>query len=150
MKTGDVLEYNEYTNTAGSFVPNTPSKIGLYPKYIPELYYDTTYTIPTWVILGHDGSKTIAYDDIRTEILLEFEKRIYNNIKLDGNPVPLTAENVVPGFLIAYSFASPIVAFSTNPKSGSIYPTRISSFVGGPNKLKVIFKILYSCFLYKS
>jgi hypothetical protein len=29
--------------------------------------------------------------------LLEFETRIYNNLKLDGNPVPLTVADVLPG-----------------------------------------------------
>lgn len=98
LAVGDKITIDEYNNTAGSFVPNTPSKMGLYPKYVPEIYYDTTYVNPTFVILGHDGSKTVAFDDYRTEVLLEFEKRIYNNIKLDDNPVPLTTASVSPDF----------------------------------------------------
>jgi hypothetical protein len=98
LQTGDVVTIREYSNTAGNFVPNTPSKMGLYPKYVPQIYVDTNYVEPQVVIQGHDGSITMAFNDIRDEILLEFEKRIYNNIKTDGNPVPLTAEEVIPGF----------------------------------------------------
>jgi hypothetical protein len=87
----------EYAETYGTFIPNTPTKLGLYPAFIPEIYLDTTYVTPRRVIRGHDGSITVAFDDFRDQLLLEFETRIYNNLKLDGNPVPLTATEVVPG-----------------------------------------------------
>ena len=108
LTVGDILTINEYNNTAGNFVPNTPSKMGLYPAYAPELYYDTTYAEPTFVVLGHDGSKTIAFPDYRTQVLLEFEKRIYNNIKMQGNPVPLFTESVVPGFFSPISYVDSV------------------------------------------
>ena len=95
---GDVVTINEYASTAGNFVPNTPTKLGLYPKYEPILYYDTSYVNPTFVIQGHDGSITTAFGDIRDQVLLEFETRIYSNLKTDGNPVPLVAEDVLPGY----------------------------------------------------
>ena len=98
LAVGDVLTIHEYQNTSGNFCPNTPSKMGLYPKYLPRTYVDTNYVNPTVVIQGHDGSITVAFGDIRDEILLEFERRIYNNIKLDDNPVPLTIDDVAPGF----------------------------------------------------
>ena len=104
LTVGDVITINEYSNTAGNFVPNTPSKMGLYPAYEPEIYYDTTYQQPIFVVLGHDGSKTPAFPDYRTQVLLEFEKRIYNNIKMQNNPVPLFTESVVPGFFNPISF----------------------------------------------
>lgn len=94
---GDVITIREYTTTTGSFVPNTPTKLGLYQAYRPRIYVDETYTEPTTVIRGHDGSITIAFGDFRDDLLLEFERRIYNNIKLDGNPIPLVADDVVPG-----------------------------------------------------
>jgi hypothetical protein len=97
LQVGDVVTIREYANTAGNFCPNTPSKMGLYPKYLPRVFVDPTYVNPTTVIQGHDGSITVAFGDIRDQILLEFEKRIYNNSKTDGNPVPLTAEQVIPG-----------------------------------------------------
>ena len=95
---GDIVSIREYSDTAGSFVPNTPTKLGLYPKFRPEIFYDTNYVNPTLVIRGHDGSITVAFDDYRNDILLEFEKRIYDNIKTDGNPIPLTVDEVIPGF----------------------------------------------------
>ena len=95
---GDVVSVREYSNTAGSFCPNTPTKLGLYPKFRPAIFYDTNYINPTLVIRGHDGSITVAFDDYRNDILLEFEKRIYDNIKTDGNPIPLTVDEVMPGF----------------------------------------------------
>jgi hypothetical protein len=98
LAVGDVVTINEYPTTLGNFVPNTPTKMGLYPKYRPEIYLDTTYSEPTPVIRGHDGSITIAWSDIRDEILLEFEKRIYDNIKVDNNPIPISTEQVNPDF----------------------------------------------------
>jgi len=103
LNVGDVVTINEYTNTAGNFVPNTPTKLGLYPKYEPRFFYDTDYVNPTWVIQGHDGSITVAFGtleepDPRDRVLLEFEQRIFSNLKNDDNPPPLVAEDVIPGY----------------------------------------------------
>ena len=98
LNIGDVVTINEYPSTVGNYVPNTPTKLGLYPKFKPEIFYDPNYLNPTLVIQGHDGSITITYGDFRDEVLLEFEKRIYDNLKNDDNPVPLTADQVIPGF----------------------------------------------------
>ncbi len=98
LQVGDVITIREYANTAGNFVPNTPTKLGLYPKYVPRIFVDPNYVEPTVVIQGHDGSITVAFNDFRDDILLEFETRIYNNLKTDGNPIPLTAEDVIPGY----------------------------------------------------
>lgn len=95
---GDTITINEYSNTAGNFCPNTPTKMGLYNKFEPSIFVDPNYVNPTPVIQGHDGSITVAFGDIRDQVLLEFEKRIYNNIKTDGNPVPLSVVDVQPGF----------------------------------------------------
>ena len=97
LQTGDIIDIREYSNTAGNFCPNTPTKMGLYPKYLPRIFVDTGYLTPTTVIQGHDGSITVAFGDIRDQVLLEFEKRIYDNLKTDDNPIPLTAEDVIPG-----------------------------------------------------
>jgi hypothetical protein len=78
---GDQLTINDYANTEGSFIPPTPSKLGLYPKFEPGLYVDNTYVTPTNVIQCHDGSIMIAYNDYRDGIILELESRIFNNIK---------------------------------------------------------------------
>ena len=105
LKVGDVVTINEYPTTIASWCPNTPSKMGLYPKYTPEIYVDNTYSEPTTVIQGHDGSITIAFGDIRDQVLLEFEKRIYDNIKVDDNPIPLTTDEIDPNFYPAQTTA---------------------------------------------
>jgi hypothetical protein len=67
---------------------------------------------PAWVIQGHDGSITVAFGtpqnpDPRDQVLLEFETRIFSNLKTDDNPVPLVAEDVIPGYFrtTGYNFA---------------------------------------------
>jgi len=95
---GDEIVIKEYDTTVGSYVPNTPSKLGLHPVYIPKKYSDTSYSTPTNVIQGHDGSIIIAYNDKRDDVILEFEKRIYNNIKLQqDNLIPIIEADVIPG-----------------------------------------------------
>jgi len=79
---GDIINIFEYETTDGSFIPPTPSKLGLYPKFVPSVHTDNSYITPRKVIQGHDGSKIIAFDDYRDDLLLELEKRIYNNIKI--------------------------------------------------------------------
>ena len=164
----DLIEIYEYETTDGSYISPTPSKLGLYPKYYPELTLDDTYQtesavdgkeykiygevsegfrnagIRGWfypvfttqqaaidkdvenggtgsfhihqikghnrnlympdtggfhgvndnieidaypvgipMVRGHDGSYVRAYLDFRDELLLELEKRIFNNIKVD-------------------------------------------------------------------
>ena len=94
---GDVISLQEYTATYGSYVPNTPTKLGLYPAWEPQIISVKTSSGDALVIVGHDGSQTPVFNDIRDDVLLEFEKRIYNNLKLDDNPVPLEITDVLPG-----------------------------------------------------
>lgn len=98
LNVGDVLKIREYTATYGSYVPASPTSLGLFKAFRPQTYVDNTYLTPTQVILGHDGSLTIAFGDIRDDVLLEFEKRVYNNLKVDDqyNP-PINLQDVVPG-----------------------------------------------------
>ena len=42
---GDLLDIYEYETTNGSYVPPTPTKLGLYPSYEPEIYIDNTVQI---------------------------------------------------------------------------------------------------------
>jgi hypothetical protein len=95
----DTLKVHEYSTTVGCSVPATPTKLGLYPKYVPEIRTDDTYsTGPQQVIVGHDGSITIAYGDYRDHILLEYEKRVYNNIAVDyKNNSDFDLPSVMPG-----------------------------------------------------
>lgn len=104
---GDKIIVKEYNQTYGSYVPNTPTKLGLYPVTIPSVVLDTTYMEPTYFIQGHDGSYTKLYGqyypdtgllvDYRDQALLEFETRIYNNLKLSTNP-PINIADIVPGY----------------------------------------------------
>ena len=97
LEIDDVIKIVEYSNTDGNYIPETPSKLGLYPKFIPNIFVDDTYVTPISVVKGHDGSITPAFNDYRDYFLLELESRIYNNIKL---PVDITHEDiytVLPG-----------------------------------------------------
>ena len=96
LNDNDIVRIDEYTSTLGSYIPSTPTKLGLYPKFKPQQYKDDTYVVAQTVIQGHDGSITIAFGDIRDDVLLEFEKRIYNNIKVQST-IPLSASDVIPG-----------------------------------------------------
>ena len=93
---GDKITIQEFPATYGSFVPNTPTKMGLYPSYKPEVYVDYTYVEARTVIRGHDGSLTVAFNDVRDQVLLEFENRIFNNLKIKSR-IPLEAVDVIPG-----------------------------------------------------
>lgn len=107
LQVGDIIVIKEYNQTYGSYVPNTPTKLGMYPSFLPEVVQDSTYVNPTWFIKGHDGSYTKLYGeynqslntlvDFRDQALLEFEKRIYNNLKL-SDTIPLMANDVLPGY----------------------------------------------------
>ena len=94
---GDVVKIREYSTTEGSFVPETPTKMGLYPSYQPRKITDSTYRTATTFIVGHDGSYTPAFGDFRDDLLLELEKRIYNNIKVQYDKDRLDIHDVVPG-----------------------------------------------------
>ena len=97
QQTGDTLTVYEYESTNGSFVPATPTKLGLYPAYEPKMYNDNTYQTTQKVIQGHDGSIFIAYNDFRDELLLELEKRIYNNLKQTYDPKVFDINDYVGG-----------------------------------------------------
>ena len=76
-----VLTVYEYANTDGSYVPETPAKMGLALGHAPQKTTDSSYQTTQNVVIGHDGSVTIAFGDVRDDMLLELELRIYNNIK---------------------------------------------------------------------
>ena len=98
LRQGDVLKIREYQSTVGSFIPSTPTKLGLFDKFDPEFFTDDSYTTTQQILQGHDGSRMITFGDNRDEVLLEFERRIYNNIKLpENNKIPMRWYDVVPG-----------------------------------------------------
>ena len=87
----------EYNDTDGNYIPETPTKLGLYPKFTPEIVEDDTYRTTINVIIGHDGSKTPVFGDYRDDFLLELERRIYNNIKVDYTKNIFDIYDVIPG-----------------------------------------------------
>lgn len=97
LAVGDIIKIVEYSNTDGNYIPETPSKLGLWPSYVPEIFVDDTYRTATTVLRGHDGSITPTFNDYRDNFLLELEKRIYNNIKLPANTSFGDIFTVIPG-----------------------------------------------------
>ena len=85
LREGDVIKIKEYVSTAFNYIPFTPTKLGLYKKYLPHKFLDDTFQTPRNVIQGHDGSIITAFDDYRDDAILELELRIYNNIKQEYN-----------------------------------------------------------------
>jgi len=120
---GDQITVKEYNQTYGSYIPNTPTKLGLYPSTIPSVILDTAYNPPTYFIVGHDGSYNKLYGeyidgvliDFRDQVLLEFEKRIYNNLKL-SNVIPIQEYEVLPGFFrdTDYSYDEILQIYTTS------------------------------------
>jgi hypothetical protein len=105
----DELLIYEYSNTDGCLIPETPTKLGIWPKYTPKIFKDTSLVTPRWMIQGHDGSLTLiygSYDDVthqlvldyRDELILELEKRIYNNIKVQYDPTIFDICDTIPGY----------------------------------------------------
>jgi hypothetical protein len=98
LNPGDEILINEYLNTDGCYISPTPSKLGLYPKFKPTKYLDNSYAGDAqWVIQGHDGSIIVAFNDYRDDIIIEFETRIFNNIKVTYNPDLFDVNSVLPG-----------------------------------------------------
>lgn len=108
---GNSLVFAFYKNPLPAYIPSTPTKVGAYGAYLPRIELDTSYAIPAWVVIGHDGSKTIAYgnvdpltlksSDYRDHLLLELEKRIYNLLQYKYRHqyyLPVRLESVKPGF----------------------------------------------------
>ncbi len=90
-----------YQNPLPTYIPSTPTKVGTWGAYIPRIELDTSYTIPVNVIIGHDGSKTVAYNDYRDDLLLDLETRIYNFLqpRYRGEyNIPLRIESIKPGY----------------------------------------------------
>lgn len=82
----DKIEIHVYNDTLGSFVPPSPTKLGMWPKYVPSLITDDRYSSGSQTVIQcHDGSLIKAFGDYRDAVILEFEKRIYNNIKVKYN-----------------------------------------------------------------
>lgn len=108
---GDMIVVREYETTEGNWVATTPAKLGLAASYQPGII---TIKVPkngilsdALVIRGHDGSLTPIFSDSvkyestgqlsdqRDLLLLEFENRIFGNIKKKD---PKLADQIINQF----------------------------------------------------
>jgi len=97
LAVNDVIDIRDFSSTDENFVPQTPTKLGLYPLFKPEKYIDNSYAgSAVEVIRGHDGSITPTYNDFRDDLLLELETRIYNNVKTKYNESIFDILDVIP------------------------------------------------------
>ena len=93
LQVGDAITTRLYDKDRDSAqCPPTPSTLGMYPLYLPRKENDTSYQTPVEVIVGHDGSRTPTTGSQQDDILLEFEKRLYNSCQKefrDANSLPI-------------------------------------------------------------
>jgi hypothetical protein len=54
--------YCSIPSTSPTYVPASPTRLGLTPAFYPEVYIDTTYTTPVLSIQCHDGSRIVMVD----------------------------------------------------------------------------------------
>lgn len=97
LNENDIIEIREYISTDGSYIPPTPTKLGLHPLFIPGIVKDGYGENERDMIRGHDGSLLATFGDTRDEVLLDFETRIYNNIKTIYNPDRFDVWDYIPG-----------------------------------------------------
>jgi len=71
-----------FSSMAGdnNFIPATPASFGLLQCSRPAIVTDNTYTTPVNLIRCHDGSLLPAFNDLRDNIILALEQRIFDNI----------------------------------------------------------------------
>jgi hypothetical protein len=98
LTVGDKIYIHVYLDTIGCYIPPTPSKLGLWPATRPTISEDITYSSGVkFLIQCHDGSSMITYGDYRDAIILEYETRIYNNIKTKYNDKIFDVISLTPG-----------------------------------------------------
>lgn len=108
---GKQLTIRLYENMLPSYMPATPAKLGLLPTHVPRFELDESYATPTWVLVGHDGSRTVTFGtfdasgnpvniDIIDALLFDLEKRIYNSVFYKFNSEEyqplLTPADIIP------------------------------------------------------
>jgi hypothetical protein len=96
LSIGDSIAIYEIPSTIGGYIPATPTKLGLAQSYVPQIYTDYTYQTPRQVIQGHDGSITTCYGDYRDAMLLDYELRVFNNLKVNNQLLSDTIQTYVP------------------------------------------------------
>lgn len=99
LERNDIVSVIEYESTDGCLIPETPTKLGMWPKYEPTKFLDTSLVTPRYMIQGHDGSLILAYNDYRDDLILELEKRIYNNIKVSYDQNIFDINDSIPSYV---------------------------------------------------
>jgi hypothetical protein len=105
----DKIKIRAYQDSAPSNIPFTPSALGLYAVKEPGFITDTSYTSNLDVICGHDGSYTSRENNKVDDILLHFEKLVYNSVsqsirERDTISKYLTIDNVNPSYFAETDF----------------------------------------------
>jgi hypothetical protein len=109
LNEGDDIEIREYVSTSACYIPQTPTKLGLYKKFTPRKFLDDTYVQPINVIQGHDGSIITAFDDYRDDLILELEYRIYNNIKVEYDTAVFDIDSQLGNYYYKQNFSKEII-----------------------------------------
>ena len=90
--------------------PATPSTMGMYPLFTPCIETDSSFQTPQQLLVGHDGSKTALTGSVIDDVLLEFEKRLFNTSMQsfrDRNSLPrLNVGDVRSGYFRTNNFSS--------------------------------------------
>jgi hypothetical protein len=102
---GDKLIIKEYNSTDGGHIPATPTKLGFYPSFFPAIVTDGYDDAERQVLRGHDGSYTALFGDSRDDSLLEFEMRVYNNIKVNYEAQVFDVRDYIPGAFRSTSYS---------------------------------------------
>jgi len=80
----DKLYYaRTFADSDPAYIPATPAKLGMGRVTVPRLEIDTSYTLHQAVIVGHDGSRTVAYGN--------FERDGNSDLVPDQNGAPYPA-----------------------------------------------------------
>jgi hypothetical protein len=77
----------------------------MYPKFKPEIFTDNTYITSQTVIRKHDGSIIKAYGDERDDLVLELEKRIYNNCKISYDATLIDISDIIPSAFVSTDYS---------------------------------------------
>jgi len=104
LNKNDKIQIREYSSTSANYIPSTPTSLGLYKKFKPKSYFDTTFQTGRTVIQGHDGSTITAFNDFKDDLILELEKRIYNNIKVEYDRTVFDIDQTIGGYFSNQDF----------------------------------------------
>ncbi len=71
--------YNSGVINNTSYIPSTPSFLGIYPLFKPEIVYEDSFVEPKYMLKGHDGALNDIFGDWRDNVMLNYELAIYNS-----------------------------------------------------------------------